>query len=227
MSNQKKNTHKSTVEFLKFKEVRDDVLVVNDSTFCAIVAISSTNYALKNQEEQDAIIYGYQNFLNALDFPVQILMQSRKMDIHVYLDKVKKMMDQQTNELLRIQTGEYIEFISKLVDNASIMNKNFYLVIPHYAYGVQVKKAGGLFSIFSRPDPKKVASEKFKSFEEEKRKIDQKVSTILSGLGALGLRAIQLNTGEIIELMYNSYNFDAGPAVSAAMLENMKLTDKQ
>jgi hypothetical protein len=226
MSNQKKNTHKSTVEFLKFSEVRNDVLLVDNSTFCAIVAISSTNYALKNQEEQDALIYGYQSFLNALDFPIQILVRSRKFDIHIYLEKVKKMMEQHTNELLRIQTGEYIEFISKLVENASIMNKNFYIVIPHYVLGAPTKKAGGLFSIFSKPDPKKVAAEKFESFEAERMKLDQKVSTILSGLSGLGLSAMQLKTGEIIELMYSSYNFGAGPLIDAGMLDNMKLTDK-
>lgn len=105
MAKPNKQNHKSTVEFLKFSEIKEDILILDDANFCAIVAISSTNYALKNQEEQDALIYGYQNFLNSLDFPLQIVMQSRKMDIHIYLDKVKKQMDLQTNELLRIQTG--------------------------------------------------------------------------------------------------------------------------
>src|SRR6185436_20300745 len=102
----------------------------DDGTLRGILAVSSTNFDLKSQEEQNSIIFGFQRFLNSLEFPVQILMQSRKMEIGGYIDKLKRLAEKQTNELLRVQTAEYTEFISRLIENASIMNKNFYIIVP-------------------------------------------------------------------------------------------------
>src|SRR6185436_6268891 len=102
----------------------------DDGTLRGILAVSSTNFDLKSQEEQNSIIFGFQRFLNSLEFPVQILMQSRKMEIGGYIDKLKRLAEKQTNELLRVQTTEYTDFISRLIENASIMNKNFYIIVP-------------------------------------------------------------------------------------------------
>src|SRR6185369_16239807 len=110
--------------------IKQNTVVMKDGSIRAILVVSSTNFSLKSADEQNAMISAYQNFLNGLDFPIQIVMQSRKLDIHSYLDKLRGVMQQQTNELLRLQTQEYIEYISKLIEFASIMNKTFYVVIP-------------------------------------------------------------------------------------------------
>src|SRR3990167_8041994 len=120
----------STQAFLDIAEIKENIVIMKDGSFRAIVVVSSTNFSLKSVEEQNALIAAYQNFLNSLEFPVQIVMQSRKLDIHAYLDKLRSTMQQQTNELLRLQTQEYIEYISKLIEFASIMNKTFYVIIP-------------------------------------------------------------------------------------------------
>jgi hypothetical protein len=201
-------------------------MIMESGLYCAVVAVSSTNFALKSQDEQNALIYGYQNFLNSLDFEIQILMQSRKMDIHIYLEEVRKIMEQQTNELLRIQTQEYIEFISKLIENSSIMNKNFYVVIPHNVGLIDVSSGGGFFSkLFGgKKSVSTEASRKTAKFEAEKKKLDQKVNTVIGGLSGLGLKSIPLTTEQLTELLYNSYNFDSGPLVDTARLEDIKLT---
>ena len=125
-----KPTMKSTQSFLRISEIKNDVVVLDDGSLRAVVAVSSTNFDLKSQDEQNSIIFNFQRFLNSLDFPVQILMQSRKMEIGGYLEKLKRLAEKQTNELLRVQTEEYTEFIARLIENASIMNKNFYVIIP-------------------------------------------------------------------------------------------------
>src|SRR6185369_3779482 len=130
MQNKKKPVGKSTQSFLRMSEIKNDTVVVDDGTMRAILAVSSTNFDLKSQDEQNSIIFNFQRFLNSLDFPVQILMQSRKMEIGGYLEKLRRLAEKQTNELLRVQTVEYVEFISRLIENASIMNKNFYIVVP-------------------------------------------------------------------------------------------------
>lgn len=229
MSDKHAPKHKSTQSYLKISEIKSNTLIMSDGIYCGVVAVSSVNFALKSQEEQNALIYGYQNFLNSLDFEIQILMQSRKMDVHIYLEQVRKIMEQQTNELLRIQTQEYIEFISKLIENSSIMNKNFYVIIPH-SIGLDLSggsSKGGFFSGLFGGKKTSVTGEAEKKnvrFDAERQKLDRKVNTVISGLSALGLKSIPLSTEQITELLYNSYNFDAGPLIDTQKLEDIKLT---
>lgn len=222
----KESSIKSTQSYLKISEIKEGTLITEAGELCAIIAVSSTNFALKSQEEQDALIFGYQGFLNSLDFSIQILMQSRKMDIHVYLEKVKRIMEQQTNELLRVQTAEYIEFISQLVENASVMNKNFYVIIPMTPAVIEGKKAKGLLNFFKKSSLNSEKTEKFKDFQEQRLKLDQRVNTVVSGLSSLGLKCISLGTAEITELLYNSYNMEGSPLVDEGQLEGLKLSKK-
>ena len=129
-----------TQSFLKVSEIRDSTIIMQDGTLRAVLVVSSTNFDLKSEEEQNALIYGYQRFLNSLEHHVQILLQSRKMDIAEYTGKLKGMMERQTNELLRMQTSEYIEFINRLVESANVMNKSFYVIVP---YEMSIKPTGG------------------------------------------------------------------------------------
>lgn len=121
----KKISGSPTQQFLKLTEIRDDMIIMSDGTLRSVLEVSSTNFDLKSEEEQNALIYSYQRFLNSLEFHIQILIQSRQMDISQYLDKLKGLMSKQTNELLRMQTGEYIDFIDRLVESANVMKKNF------------------------------------------------------------------------------------------------------
>lgn len=224
--NKTKEVIKSTQSFLSISEIRSDTIIMDSGNYLAVVAVSSTNFSLKSQEEQDALIFGYQNFVNSLDFPIQILMQSRKMDIHNYIEKVKNIMEQQTNELLRVQTAEYIEFITKLIENASIMNKSFYVVVPYLPPYIKGSGSGGGFlsGLFGgKPNVAAQAASSIKDFEENRLKLAQRVNTVVAGLSALGLRSIQLGTEELTELLYNSYNFDAGPLFDAGNINQIKI----
>ena len=127
---------KTTQSFLKMSEIKNDTVVLENGQLRAVIAVSSTNFDLKSQDEQNSIIFNFQRFLNSLDFSIQILMQSRKMEVGGYIEKLKKLAQKQTNELLRVQTTEYIEFINRLIENASIMNKNFYII----AFFLLIKK---------------------------------------------------------------------------------------
>ena len=227
---------KSTQSFLKVAEVRSDTMILEDGKFCAIVAVASTNYALKNPEEQKALIYGYQSFLNQLDFDVQVLMQSRKMNVDSYLDGLRKVMEEQSNELLRVQTAEYIEFVGKLIESSSVMSKNFYVIVSYWPGGLEGTSAkpnssgggggssGGLFGLFSHGgSAKQEIAQRLERFENSKQKLGQRVTTVVGGLASLGLKSVQLNTQAIIELVYNSYNFEAGPTIDAAKLSDIKI----
>jgi uncharacterized protein (UPF0335 family) len=222
MQNKNKVIGKSTQSFLRISEIKNDTVVLDDGTMRAVIAVSSTNFDLKSQDEQNSIIFNFQRFLNSLDFPVQILMQSRKMEIGGYLDKLKRLAEKQTNELLRVQTGEYIEFISRLIDNASIMNKNFYVIVP-LGESIFPQAAGFFSSMFGNGKAKEIA-QKIENFEHQKEKIDIRVSAIMSNLSGIGIRAKRLTTEEIIQLYYNSYNFDAGPLIDPAQLKDIKIT---
>ncbi len=223
MQNKKKQIGKTTQSFLRLSEIKNDTVVVDDGTLRAIVSVSSTNFDLKSQEEQDSIIYNFQRFLNSLDFSVQILMQSRKMEIGSYLEKLKSLSEKQTNELLRVQTVEYTEFISRLIENASVMNKNFYIIVP---LGESIfPPAGGFMSgIFGGGKSKQIAK-KIENFEKAKEKLDIRASAILSNLSGIGVRGVRLKTEEIIQLYYSSYNFDAAPLADPGQLKDIKIAD--
>jgi adenosine deaminase len=200
-------------------EVKDDIVIMDDGTLRAIVAVSSTNFDLKNQDEQNSIVVNYQRFLNSLDFPVQILMQSRRMDINSYVQKLKGFQDRQTNELLRIQTSEYIEFIEHLVETANIMNKNFYVIVP-LDFSIN-PSAPGFFARLFRSTKIKQISQRLDNFAKERITLDERALSIVSTLASIGLRSVRLTTEQLIELFYFSYNFESAPMVPGATLSEL------
>lgn len=121
-----------TQEFIQIEQIREGIAVIKDGSMKGVLAVSSLNFALKAEEEQEAIIYNFQNFLNSLDFSCQILATSRKVNITGYVEKIKQLEAKQPNELLRMQTADYRKFIEELVLGGSIMNKNFYVIVPYY-----------------------------------------------------------------------------------------------
>lgn len=210
-----KNNTPSTQNYLDISEIRNGVVLLRDGTLRGVIMVSSVNFALKSEEEQEAMIQTYVSFLNYLDHPLQIVVQSRKLNIDKYLNELIEREKTQTNELLRMQTAEYHQFIKELIDLGEIMSKKFYLVVP-YSPGADKAKSFGqrLSAIFS---PLSIIHLKEKKFQELKQDLDKRINTVLSGLTNMGLTAVQLDTQALIELYYNSYN----PEVS----EQQKLTN--
>jgi hypothetical protein len=210
----------STQSHLDIAEIKQGTVVLKDGALRAVIVVSSTNFSLKSQEEQNALIAAYQSFLNSLDFPIQVLMQSRKLDINSYLDKLRGIMQAQTNELLRLQTQEYIEYITKLVEFASIMNKTFYVVVP---YTVNMAKEGFFSKLGAIFNPAGTISTKEQDFEKHREALYNRVNHVNGTLGGMGLRTIILNTEELIELMYNSYNLNSASPIRIKHVEDLDL----
>jgi hypothetical protein len=207
MKNQnKKSTAESTQKFLHIAEVRDDLVVLNDGTVRGVILVSSVNFDLKSEDEQKAIIGNYVNFLNSIDYPLQIVIQSRPLDIDDYLDRLKKVEREQTNELLRMQTADYREFVKELLTLERIMSKKFYVVVPYSA--VNDKKRSFLSRFSSVFSAAKVVSLSRKRFDDFSDQLDKRCNFIIAGLASLGLRSQRLSTQALIELYYNSYNPD-------------------
>lgn len=187
------------------KEIRDGMAILNDGTMRMTLMVSSVNFALKSQDEQDAIVYAYQDFLNSLDFPVQLTVSSRKMDITPYLEEVKVLRDKQQNELLRLQMDEYINFVSELVKSSNIMTKTFFVTIP---FSVQQSTKEGFFSRFKKGVKGAAGAHTMsdQEFEHNRSQLMQRVNQVAIGLQAFGLRLVALKTQELLELYYTAYN---------------------
>jgi len=213
----------STQKFLRLSEMKEDTIVMRDGSLRAILAVSSTNFALKSEEEQNALVNGYQNFLNSLDFPIQILIHSRILDIEAYLEKLRGLAAGQTNELLRIQMSEYIEYIARLIEYANIMSKTFYVVIP-YSTAVATKETfmGRLGKILS---PAKDIANRQEDFERAKLKLEERINHVQGALGGMGLRSMLLRTQELVELLYSSYNFETSAPVHGDTLSEIDLSE--
>ncbi|MFA4817770.1 MAG: hypothetical protein WC608_03585 [Parcubacteria group bacterium] len=200
----KKTTTAATQSFLDVAEVKEDAIVLKNGSLRSVIAVSSINYDLKSTDEQDAIISQYQNFLNSLDFPVQIIISSRKLDMQHYLEFLSEKEKEQSGELLRLQISEYKNFITQLVEVSNIMDKNFYIIVPFSPIENEEKS---FFSNFLNVlNPKKGIIEKRENFETCKSQLFQRVDHVMAGLSGIGLRLAPLQTQELVELLYNAYN---------------------
>jgi hypothetical protein len=196
---------RATQEFVPIKEVRDGVIVLKNGELRAIVLANSTNLSLKSADEQRATILQFQSFLNTLDFPVQISVQSRKLDIRPYLLLLDNRMKVQNEPLLKLQTREYIEFIRNFTETVNIMTKSFFIVVP-YTQATLRSDSDILGSLFSKKSTKEKLSAEKIDFEEKRSQLDQRVSVIEQGLSSCGIKTAQLGTEEIIEVFYKVFN---------------------
>ena len=195
----KKDEIGSTQDFLKFAEIKDNTIILKDGNLRQILLCSSINFSLKSEQEQNAIIFAYQNFLNSLNFPIQILMQSKKLDLSGYLEKLQKKANAQQNELLRMQTLDYTDFIKRLINLANIMDKRFYVMIPYLV----PPKIGPKIPMSGQTPINSLTPEEFAQYKKE---LEQRAQVIQSGLGSIGIRTALLNTQQLIELLYGVYN---------------------
>jgi len=194
----------STQKYLDIAEIKEDVVILKDGTMRAVLLVSSVNFLLKSEEEQNAIVAAYVSFLNNISFPLQIVIQSRRLNIEDYIERLQKIEKDQKNELLRMQIAEYRQYIGELVQIGQIMNKRFYVVVP---YSPVTDKKKGFFSRLASLFT--AASEVFlekERFAKRKHELSKRVGLVVGGLGSMGLRSAQLDTQGLIELYYNTYN---------------------
>ena len=196
----------STQKFLDIAEVKEDCVVMKDGTLRAVILVSSINFALKSEDEQNAIISAYIGFLNFLEFPLQIVIQSRKLDIDGYLERLKKVEKEQTNELLRMQTKEYRQYVSQLIEIGDIMTKRFYVVVPYNPLSDKQRSWFQRFlGLFTAAGEVKLSQA---NFTKRRHDLFSRVDHISSGLASMGLKSVILDTQSLIELYYNTYNPD-------------------
>lgn len=191
-----------TQQFVPVKEIRNGIIILKDGGYRGVLICSAVNFGLKSADEQHAITMGFQNFLNTLDFSIQIVINSRRMDLRPYLALLEEKAPEQKSELMRIQLREYIEFIRSFSEQTNIMTKSFYVVV---SYAPHVSAAGAVG--FLRRDSaaaKNAVSET--SFEENRAQLEQRLSLVTAGLAGTGVRAVPLGTEETIELLYRSFN---------------------
>lgn len=199
-------TPNSTQKFLDIAEIRDDMVILNDGTVRGVLLVSSINFDLKSEDEQKGIVGGYVSFLNTLDYPLQVVIQSRPLNIDDYFERLKKVEREQTNELLRMQTADYRGFVQELLTLEKIMSKKFYVIVPYSIVSDKQKSFKTRFAaVFSPAKVVKLSRNRFEEFSEQ---LNKRCDFIAAGLGSLGLKSQRLSTQALIELYYNSYNPD-------------------
>ena len=196
---------KATQEFVPIKEIRDGIVMLKDGSMRAIVIASSINFALKSADEQQAVILQFQNFLNGLDFSVQISIQSRQLDIRPYIAMLEVRYKNELGDLMKIQIREYIAFIKNFVDQTSIMTKTFFVVIPFSPVAIS-GSSNPLSQLTGSSKTTSSAGKENDHFEEYRTQLEQRIGTVSQGLSRCGIRTVQLGTEEIVELFYKIFN---------------------
>jgi hypothetical protein len=203
----------TTQRYLPFSEIRDNLIVMKDGSSRIVLKVQAINFNLKSEEEQDAIIYGYQRFLNSLRFPVQIMIRSVKVDIEGYILKLKNLAIKQRNRLLQEQTYQYISFLTNLIDLAQIMRKDFYIVVPYDAEADRTVRDITFFGFVRNFWTSLSGEESLASIRDKRRNVErlkkanmERAATIQSSLESIGLRATPLEKDELFRLFIAYYN---------------------
>ncbi len=200
---QKTHTASPTQEIIPIADIRDNLVVLKNGELRTVLKVSGVNFDLLSNREREQTLYAFQTFLNALDFPIQIVVQSRPVNLEPYIEKLKKLAPEQPTEALRVETFEYISFIQQLGRMGTLMDKSFYVIvsyapIPVHPKGIWQK----LVSIFSGP-PKEVI---LRRYQEAKRKLMERTRVVATGLAGMGLEVAQLTDPELVELFFSCYN---------------------
>ncbi|OHB00439.1 MAG: hypothetical protein A3E94_00465 [Candidatus Zambryskibacteria bacterium RIFCSPHIGHO2_12_FULL_44_12b] len=194
---------KPTQDFVPIEEIRDGIILLKDGGMRAIILASSLNFSLKSEDEKTAIIMQFQDFLNSLDFSIQIFVQSRKLDIRPYLALLENQKKNQVNDLMKIQIQEYMDFVKKFTESTNIMTKSFFVVVP-YSPGVLQTKENPIKRFM--PAKQSAPTNKEENFEENRSQLEQRLAVVEQGLMRCGVRTARLGTEEIIELFYKTFN---------------------
>lgn len=190
----------STQDFLEIEQIREGTVILKNKALRGVMMVSSLNFALQSEEGQSSIIYQFQSFLNSLDFSCQIVVQSRRLNITGYLDKLKDLAEKQPSELLKIQTQGYHDFIEELVGSGTIMSKTFFVVIPFTLWESQGMSP---LSLFKAPKLPVLTEEEF---QRCKQQLWQRMEFVALGLRRCGLQAVPLTTPELIELFWSLHH---------------------
>lgn len=210
-----------TQDYLDIAEIKDDSVVMKDGTMRAILICSSVNFSLKSEDEQNATIQAYIQFLNSVEWPMQIVIQSRRLNMDGYLENLQAVTRQQSNELLRVMADEYVAYIKELVTLGEIMTKRFYLVLPYSS--LSDKRSGfwrRLMGIISIGKSIALSRETFNKYKEA---LDARVDFALSGLASMSIKAVRLDTQGLIELYYNAYNPELQETEKLADLDKLQV----
>jgi len=215
----------STKRYLDFAEIKEDVVLMKDGTLRAVLMVSSINFALKSEDEQNAIIQQYISFMNALEFPIQIVVQSRKLNVDEYIARLRESEREQTNDLLRIQIADYRAFVTELVELGQIMQKQFFVVVPYNPLSDKRKNFWTrIIDVFTPAMSVRLAEERFRQRRED---LFQRVRTIQNNLNSMGLKSVQLDTQQLIELYYRGYNPELLDIQKMADTGEIRVTENQ
>lgn len=211
----------ATQTHLPITEIKDGVVILKDGTLRAILMTSSINFALKSEDEQNALISSYVGFLNGLDFPLQVVVQSRRLQIKPYLDRLAEAEKNQTNELLRAQIADYRSFVGQLVDMGEIMTKRFYVVVPYDPVTNSKKSFWSRLKEVLRPQLTVRMRED--RFNKRKEDLEMRVRQVVSGLSGMGLEIIQLDSQSLIEIYYSTFNPDISFAEGLQPIDQLQI----
>jgi len=220
-----KITRPSTLHYLDIAGIRQDTVIMKDGSLRAVILVSSINFALKNEDEQSSIVSAYVSFLNNINFPLQIVIQSRELNIENYLNNLGQKEKERTNELLKMQIKEYISYIKELISLSKIMNKRFYVVVPYNP--LSDKKKGFLPRLTETFSPASLIKMKEDNFTNLRQELQRRLDNVTSGLDSIGLNTIELDTQSLIELYYNTYNPVTSVNQKIGPVDQLRLEDNQ
>ena len=208
-NNIKKENLGRSQDLVSIEKIENDIIYLKDNSLCKIIMVNGTNFELKSENEQEIILENFKNFLNSLDFPIQILIHSRKTNTENYIEFLKLKYQEEKNELLKIQIFDYINFIKTFVENNNIITKKFFVIVKYsptiFNNSRNSKEIFNIFNIFNKKQENYKTDQQFIN-QQNIENLEQRVIKIIDGLEQIGLNTIILEQESLVELFYNLYN---------------------
>ena len=195
-----------TQAFIEIDTIKDGVVRLKNGSLRRVILVDGINFDLKSEAEQEIIIYSYQNFLNSLEYPIQFLVRSRKLNIDSYLEQLEKRLAEEAGELMRTQMAEYIEFVRSFISGNAVMAKSFFVIVPYTPAILQGNQKKKFISLFSKKKEGEKQKNQKEAFEENLTQLEQRVSVVEQGLVRCGIKVAPLGTELIVELFYKIFN---------------------
>lgn len=204
----------TTQEHLDVYDIKDGIVVLKNGSAVCILETNAINFDLLSMMEQDAAISAYSNLLNSLTFPIQVSIRSKKMDISDYLEKVKEAENKQSNPKIKEQIIAYRRFIQEeLVTKEDVLDKNFYVTIPYKLTNISSSSPFGFVEdLLGFESKNKTRVNTDKVLEEARADLEPKKNFLIKEFARIGIKAMALNTADLIKLFYEIYNSETSQA---------------
>ncbi len=215
----------SVFNFMEFDKIEDNMIIQkNGKKFLMVIKCQGINYDLMSTVEKNSVEQGFIQYLNTLRNPIQIYIQTRKVDLTGSIDTYKQKVREIGDNLARLEfdynqkvrngqessretDGEKYEIVkarnlyeygTDIVKNTERMSLNRNILTKQYYIILSHYPEEAVSGVYGHEEINNIA------FSE----LYTKAQSTISLLSVSGINGKILDSNELADLLYSAYNRD-------------------